>query len=720
MFDIEKAAEALEEAASSVDVDALDGTRALRLVQTLARVERVVAGARTVVTRRVEETRAWKRTGHRTMADWLAATNGTSLGEAIGAIETARSLEELPATEAAFRSGEISETQARAVSVAAVEDAGAERSLLDTAKTETVKTLRQRSRAVIAAATTEDDERARDARIHRERYFRRWLDGDGALCLSGRMSADAGARLFATIDAHVERLAKRAADDGVIERQDALAVDALVALADPGERTPAAVQLSVARRGSATKQARRARSPASAKCRCRRPSASWATQCSGRSSATASTSPPSPAPTAPSRLRSHKQSSPATRYATCRAATRPTTSSSTTSSPSTKAAPLPSRTSPVSATGTITSRPTRATSSGASLAPVPGTRRPEESTCGPAAGRRPRTVARVPEHSGAWDRILGGRTMRHRRVLGLLIGAAAVTAVVVPATADAEDPAPPANAVVAQALDPGAVAGQPASSAQRVGSGETSPAVAPSTEPALAGPEPAFVIGKDSRTKVKDTTKYPARAVASIHINPVQIGLGSYICTGWFISNDTLATAAHCIEYDNDGAVYTVIPGRKGNQAPFNSCTNMDGVFASNTWIAAGGVNAPIGDDYAAVDTACNFNIGSFGFKQVNDTKLQGLKEKLHGYPADLNGGSKQYKTTGKVEALNTKQAFYKNDTAGGMSGGPVFKKFNGCGVCAIAIHTTAFGTMQNPINNGGTRIYPQVGQFLNSAITNT
>jgi Domain of unknown function (DUF222) len=245
MFDIEEAAEALEEAASSVDVDALDGTRALRPVQTLARVERVVAGARTVVTRRVEETRAWKRTGHRTIADWLAATNGTSLGEAIGSIQTARSLPDLPATEAAFRSGEISETQARVVSSAATEDVHAEQSLLDTAKTETVKTLRQRSRAVVAAATAEDDERARDARIHRERYLRRWLDTDGALCWSARGPVDAGARLVATLDAHVERLAKRAADDGVTERDEALAFDALITLADPGQSTPAAVQLTV-------------------------------------------------------------------------------------------------------------------------------------------------------------------------------------------------------------------------------------------------------------------------------------------------------------------------------------------------------------------------------------------------------------------------------------------------------------------------------------------
>jgi hypothetical protein len=247
VFGIEEAAEALEEAAHRVDVDALDGTRALRLVELLARAERAVAGARTVVTRRVEETRAWQRTGHRTMAEWLAATTGSTLGVAIGSIETARSLPELPATEAAFRSGEISEAQARAVTAAATESPDVEASLLDTAKTQTVKTLRQRCRAVIAAAIVEADERERDARIHRERCLRRWLDRDGALCLSGRMTADAGARLFATIDAHVERLAKRAANDGVIERDEAFAADALVALADPGERTPAAKPCGPAR-----------------------------------------------------------------------------------------------------------------------------------------------------------------------------------------------------------------------------------------------------------------------------------------------------------------------------------------------------------------------------------------------------------------------------------------------------------------------------------------
>jgi hypothetical protein len=245
MFVIEEAAEALEEAAGRVDPRALDGTRALALVEVLVKVERIAAAARTVVTRRVEETRAWRRTGHRSMAEWLAATNGTTVSEAIGSIETARSLEELPATEASFRAGDLSETQAREVTAGAIENPGAERSLLDTARAETVKTLRQRSRAVIAAATAEDEERERDAKVHRERYLRRWLDGDGALCLSGRMTADAGARLFAQVDGIAERLAKAAANDGIHERADALSADALVALADPGARTPAAVQLTV-------------------------------------------------------------------------------------------------------------------------------------------------------------------------------------------------------------------------------------------------------------------------------------------------------------------------------------------------------------------------------------------------------------------------------------------------------------------------------------------
>ncbi len=54
----------------------------------------------------------WRDAGHRSAAHWVAETTGETVGAAARTLETARALEELPETDAAFRAGGLSETQA--------------------------------------------------------------------------------------------------------------------------------------------------------------------------------------------------------------------------------------------------------------------------------------------------------------------------------------------------------------------------------------------------------------------------------------------------------------------------------------------------------------------------------------------------------------------------------------------------------------------------------
>ena len=206
----------------------LSGADAADLLQLLAEGERVCAAGRTVAARHIEVSKIWQREGHRNAAEWIAAKTGTFVGHAIGALETAHRLEELPMTKAAFMSGSLSELQAREISAAAITDPRNERRLLDAARTHTAVELREECRRVRAAAIP-DEKQAYQA-IHRGRYFRHWTDHDGAIRFDGKLTPDVGAGFLAAIDQRKARIFADERGAGRREPSDAYAADALVEL----------------------------------------------------------------------------------------------------------------------------------------------------------------------------------------------------------------------------------------------------------------------------------------------------------------------------------------------------------------------------------------------------------------------------------------------------------------------------------------------------------
>ena len=101
------------------DPDVVSGEDAARVVEAFTRAERLVVAGRTRFARRAAEARVWVRDGERSAAHWLARRSGTTVGQAAAVLETAERLDELPATDAAFRSGRLSETQVREIASAA-------------------------------------------------------------------------------------------------------------------------------------------------------------------------------------------------------------------------------------------------------------------------------------------------------------------------------------------------------------------------------------------------------------------------------------------------------------------------------------------------------------------------------------------------------------------------------------------------------------------------
>ena len=228
---------------------------------------------------------------------------------------------------------------------------------------------------------------------------------------------------------------------------------------------------------------------------------------------------------------------------------------------------------------------------------------------------------------------------------------------------------------------------------------------------AKAGAVAESVIGQDARQRIYPLESgFPERAIGEITFTQ---GGSAFICTGWLINANTVATAAHCVHGGPGRAFSTNVrffPGRNAASNPFGSCSATS-LFVPALWVTGGAdVN-----DYGAFKLNCNVGntTGSFGIHNL--PAINGLSVAITGYPGDKPSGT-SWSGSGDVASSAAQKVFYRIDTAGGQSGSPVFEPDRvgaGCvGVCALGIH--AYGVSGG--NNSGTRINATVLAFLNSA----
>ncbi len=233
---VRSAVDALKATARALDPARIDGHDAASLFEAVSEGERVCGAMKALLARRIEETKVWRDAGHRSAAHWVADATGETVGAAHRTLETARALGALPETDAAFRAGRLSPTQAAEITSAAGTDPTAESGLLDAAGSTSVKGLRDRCRQVRAGA--EADDRAWARRLHETRRAHEWTDPDSAYRIEARMAPDAGARFSSAWNAHIDRIFREARRAGLREPHAAYAADALVALATDGPCKP--------------------------------------------------------------------------------------------------------------------------------------------------------------------------------------------------------------------------------------------------------------------------------------------------------------------------------------------------------------------------------------------------------------------------------------------------------------------------------------------------
>jgi hypothetical protein len=219
--------EGLKACVGAVDPGEISGDAAVELFARFAEVERLGAAGKLVAAERVAATEVWRRGGARSAADWVARNSGTSRQLAKEALETAGRLAECQVVAAEIRAGRLSEAQAHAIVDAVGVRPDAEAKLVEFARSNSLRGLREECRRVKNTAVTAEEEYHQ---VHRSRAFRGWTGRDGALCFSGRLTADAGAGFLAAIEERKAKHVKAARAGGQHEPFDAYAADALVEL----------------------------------------------------------------------------------------------------------------------------------------------------------------------------------------------------------------------------------------------------------------------------------------------------------------------------------------------------------------------------------------------------------------------------------------------------------------------------------------------------------
>lgn len=207
--------------AAGMDIDEAPPAEASELAGLFGEAERVAA---------VGALRCAQRVG-RGSVGLLATVSGTASGAARRKIETAEVFELVPVAEKAFRRGELSSDQAQVIAPvlsAAPEEAA---HLLERARAGTsLRELKNEATRILRARRSEDDEQAREARVHRRRYCQIWTTRSGGVRLDALLGTADGALVKACLEKEADALYEESHRAGVKESQEHLLADALVGL----------------------------------------------------------------------------------------------------------------------------------------------------------------------------------------------------------------------------------------------------------------------------------------------------------------------------------------------------------------------------------------------------------------------------------------------------------------------------------------------------------
>jgi hypothetical protein len=222
--------DAADGALDATDPDCCSTEDAAAVLRRVTRHERKVLAYKTALAARLARGNLHTRTGHRTPAEFLAATTGDSVGEAKDLIRLGEALADQPELAESFMQGRLSRRRASRVSDAVKVNPAKEAELVGSAESESEATLSERCQRAKAQGRSKEAEARHFRRLHEDRRCRTWTDDEGAFRLQAVLAPEAGAGLLAALEAQADRQFKKARSEGRFETADAYRADALVAL----------------------------------------------------------------------------------------------------------------------------------------------------------------------------------------------------------------------------------------------------------------------------------------------------------------------------------------------------------------------------------------------------------------------------------------------------------------------------------------------------------
>ena len=218
--------------------DVWSGEDCAALVEELATTEKVCAAARVRAAARAGACGVHKERGFADVSDWMARASGSTAGSAKAALDTAAALESQPETKAALEAGELSLAQARELVRTEAECPGSAADLLDVARQNSLKTLKEQARdRRVRAIDPEELHRMQHAAMH----TRHWRTRLGNVVIMTELPPEFGVPITNRLDAETDRLWQESRRE--TNRQRSAGSDELfdggVSAAGPAERRSA-------------------------------------------------------------------------------------------------------------------------------------------------------------------------------------------------------------------------------------------------------------------------------------------------------------------------------------------------------------------------------------------------------------------------------------------------------------------------------------------------
>src|SRR5581483_5316768 len=173
------------------------------LVEELAAVEKVSAAARVRAAARAGSCGAHRERGFADVSDWVARATGSTTGSAKAALETAAALQSQPEAKAARDAGELSFAQARELVKTEAAVPGSTAGLLDVARGQSLRTLKDQARDRRLRAIDPEELHAMQ---HDRMYHRHWTTALGTTRYEGELPPEYGVPFANQLDAETDRL----------------------------------------------------------------------------------------------------------------------------------------------------------------------------------------------------------------------------------------------------------------------------------------------------------------------------------------------------------------------------------------------------------------------------------------------------------------------------------------------------------------------------------